>query len=180
MKFTPTDVAGCYIIDLEPFSDDRGYFARTFDVAEFESHGIPTSVVQCNMSGNRRAGTIRGLHRQIPPYAEGKLVRCVAGAIVDVCVDLREDSPSFGRHVMVELTAENGRALYVPEYCAHGYQTLTDDTHVTYQVTGPYAPQGERGQRYDDPAFRILWPHPVTSVSAKDAAWPDWDGKPLR
>lgn len=180
MKFTPTDVDGCYIVDLEPFSDDRGMFARTFDVSQFEAVGLPTHFVQSNLSTNRVAGTLRGLHRQIPPYAEDKLVTCVKGAIVDVCVDLREESDSFGKHVMVELNDTTGRALFVPAYCGHGYQTLVDDTRVTYQVSGPYAPEGERGQRFDDPAFGIEWPLPVASISQKDATWPDWEGRPIR
>ncbi len=172
MIFTPTDVDGAWIIDLEPFSDDRGLFARTFDAEEFAARGIDAGVAQANLSFNHRAGTLRGLHRQVPPHAEGKLVRCTAGAIVDVAVDVRPDSPTHGRHVMVELSAANRRALWVPPYAAHGYQTLTDDAEVTYQVSGRYAPGGEQGFRFDDPAFAIDWPLPVTVISAKDAAWP--------
>jgi len=172
MRFIPTEVDGAMIVDLEPHSDDRGLFARTFDVDEFAAHGLDVGVAQCNLSFNHRAGTLRGLHRQVPPHAEGKLVRCTAGAIVDVAVDVRPESPTYGRHVMVELTAGNRRALYVPPYVAHGYQTLVDDTEVSYQVSGPYAPGGEQGFRYDDPAFAIDWPLPVTVISPKDAAWP--------
>lgn len=179
MKFTPTAVDGCLIIDLEPHSDDRGFFARTFCTEEFSAAGLDASVVQCNMSFNHKAGTVRGMHRQIPPYAEGKLVRCTRGAIVDVAVDSREDSPTFGQHVMVELTADNRRALFIPPYVLHGYQTLVDDTEVTYQVTGPYAPTGERPQRYDDPQFGLTWPHEVTVISDKDANAPDWTGKAM-
>lgn len=172
MKYTPTAVAGVLIVDLEPRTDDRGFFARTFDVAEFAEHGLDTTVVQANLSYNHRAGTLRGLHRQVPPHAEGKLVRCTAGAIVDVAVDVRPDSPTYGAHVMVELSAANRTALFIPPYVAHGYQTLVDDAEVTYQVSGPYAPQGEQGFRYDDAAFGIVWPVPVTVISDKDASWP--------
>lgn len=171
MKFTPTAVEGVVIVDLEPHSDARGTFARIFDVDEFAAHGLDVQVVQANLSTNHRAGTLRGLHRQVPPHAEGKLVRCIAGAIVDVALDVRPGSPSHGQHVMVELTADNRRALFVPAYVAHGYQTLTDDTAVTYQVSGPYAPGGEEGFRYDDPAFGISWPLPVSEISDKDAGW---------
>jgi dTDP-4-dehydrorhamnose 3,5-epimerase len=179
MKFTPTAVDGAMIVELEERGDDRGFFARTFCVDEFAAAGLDTSVVQCNMSYNYKAGTMRGMHRQIAPYAEGKLVRCIRGAIVDCALDLREDSPTFGKHVMVELSADNRLALFIPPYVAHGYLTLTDDSEVTYQVTGPYAPEGERGQRYDDPAFKMTWPRSVEVISPKDAAWPDWDGKPI-
>ena len=172
MRFTPTAVQGATIVDLEPFSDDRGLFARTFDVDEFRAHGLDVGVAQANLSFNHRAGTLRGLHRQVPPHAEGKLVRCTAGAIVDVAVDVRPDSPTYGAHVMVELSAENRRALFIPPYVAHGYQTLTDGAEVVYQVSGPYAPGGEQGFRHDDPAFGIVWPVEVTVISAKDAAWP--------
>ncbi|HEY0188885.1 MAG TPA: dTDP-4-dehydrorhamnose 3,5-epimerase [Cellulomonas sp.] len=172
MKYTRTDVEGVTIVDLDPRGDDRGFFSRTFDTTEFEAHGLDAAVVQCNLSYNHRAGTLRGLHRQAPPYAEGKLVRCTAGAIVDVAVDVRPGSATFGRHVLVELSAANRRALFIPPYVAHGYQTLTDDAEVIYQVSGPYAPEGEQGFRYDDAAFGIVWPVPVTVISDKDATWP--------
>ncbi len=177
MIFTPTAVDGCWIIDLKPFEDERGGFARTFCVEEFAEHGIPTEVKQANMSWNARKGTMRGMHRQIAPAAEGKLVRAVRGTIVDCCLDLREDSPTFGKNVMAELSADNHRALWIPPYCGHGYLTLTDDTEVTYQVSGMYSPEHERGQRYDDPAFGLNWPIPVEVISEKDRSWPDWDGK---
>ncbi|WP_454085463.1 dTDP-4-dehydrorhamnose 3,5-epimerase [Georgenia sp. Marseille-Q6866] len=179
MRFEPTDVAGCMVVELEERADDRGFFARTFCTEEFAAQGLDTQVVQANLSYNHRAGTLRGMHRQIPPHAEGKLVRCIRGAIVDVALDLREDSPTFGKHAMVELTADNRRALWVPPYVAHGYQTLVDATEVLYQVSGPYAPEGERGQRFDDPAFGLRWPLEVTVISDKDRSWPDWDGRPL-
>lgn len=172
MRFTPTEVDGATIVDLEPFTDDRGVFARTFDVDEFAAHGLDVGVAQANLSWNSRAGTVRGMHRQLPPHAEGKLVRCTAGAIVDVAVDVRPGSPTYGRHVMVELSADNRRALWVPPYVAHGYQTLMDATEVAYQVSGPYAPGAEQGYRHDDPAFGIAWPLPVSVVSDKDMSWP--------
>lgn len=176
MIITTTDVDGVMIVDLEPHTDNRGFFARTFDVDEFRAHGMEISVAQCNLSFNHSAGTVRGLHRQVPPHAEGKLVRCTAGEIADVAVDVRPASPTFGRHVMVELTESNHRALYIPPYVAHGYQTLVDASEVTYQVSGPYAPGGEQGFRHDDPAFGLTWPAPVTVISAKDAAWPLFEG----
>lgn len=172
MRYTTTAVEGVLVVDLELRGDDRGFFARTFDVTEFAEHGLDTEVAQGNLSYNHRAGTLRGLHRQVPPHAEGKLVRCTAGAIVDVAVDVRPGSPTFGKHVMVELSAANRRALFIPPYVAHGYQTLVDETEVTYQVSGPYAPQGEQGFRYDDEAFGVSWPLPVTVISDKDASWP--------
>lgn len=179
MKFTDTEVQGCMLVDLQEHRDDRGFFARTFCVDEFAQHGLDTLVAQANISFNHRAGTVRGMHRQMPPHAEGKLVRCTAGAIVDVALDLREDSPTFGKHVMAELRADNLRALWVPPYVGHGYQTLVDDTMVSYQVSGPYAPGAESTQRFDDPAFNIAWPLEVTVVSDKDRSSPDWDGKPI-
>jgi dTDP-4-dehydrorhamnose 3,5-epimerase len=179
MKFTPTDVDGCMLIDLEEHRDQRGFFARAFCTQEFAAHGLSTTVAQANISFNRAAGTLRGMHRQLPPHAEGKLIRCTRGAIADVALDLREESPSFGKHVMVELTAENRRALWVPPYVSHGYQTLLDDTEVSYQVSGPYAPGAEKPQRFDDPAFGITWPLQVTVISEKDRSCPDWAGKAI-
>lgn len=173
MIYTPTAVEGVLIVDLEPRWDSRGMFTRFFDAEEMEAQGIPV-FQQGNQSFNHRAGTLRGLHRQFPPHAEGKLVRCVSGAIVDAAVDVRPDSPTRGLTVMVELTAENRRALYLPPYVAHGYQTLVDDTEVMYQVTGRYAPGGEEGFRHDDPAFGLSWPLPVTEITEKDANWPLW------
>ena len=172
MRYTGTDVDGVQVVDLELREDDRGGFARTFDAEEFAEHGLEAGVAQCNMSYNLRAGTLRGLHLQLPPHAEGKLVRCTSGAIVDVAVDVRPGSATYGRHVVVELTAANRRALWIPPYVAHGYQTLVDDTEVTYQVSGRYAPGAEKGYRHDDPAFGVRWPLEVTVISDKDRAWP--------
>ena len=172
MIFTETPLAGAYVIDLERRSDDRGYFARTFCAREFEAHGIRPAVAQCNASYNHRRGTLRGLHYQIAPAEEPKLVRCTRGAVWDVIVDLRPGSPTHLRHFGVELTEENRRSLYVPPSFAHGYLTLTDGAEVTYQVGEFYTPGCERGLRWDDPALGIMWPVPVEVLSEKDAAWP--------
>jgi dTDP-4-dehydrorhamnose 3,5-epimerase len=168
---TKTHIADVAIIDLELREDDRGFFARTFDTAEFEAAGLNPAVEQCNASFNHKAGTLRGMHYQLAHAPEVKLVRCVRGAIVDKIVDMRPESPTYLQHVSVELTAENRRALYVPAMFAHGYQTLVDGTEVTYQVTGKYTPEAERGQRYSDPALKLEWPLEVTTISAKDAGW---------
>lgn len=172
MIITSAAVEGPAIIDLELRSDDRGFFARTFDVAEFAVAGLQTVVEQCNLSGNYRAGTLRGMHFQIAPHPEAKLVRCIRGAILDVIVDMRPGSPTRLQHVAVELTADNKKAFYVPPYFAHAYQTLSDDTEVLYQVSGSYEPSAERGLRYDDPQLGIEWPLPVSVISTKDASWP--------
>lgn len=171
MQFTETNLKGAFIVDLDLRSDDRGAFARTFCAKEFAEHGLKPTVAQCNLSFNHEAGTLRGMHYQIPPAAETKLVRCTKGAIYDVIIDMRPDSPTYMQHIGVELTADNRRALYVPELFAHGYQALTDEAEVVYQVGEFYTPGYERGIRYDDPAFNIQWPMPVTVISEKDAAW---------
>jgi dTDP-4-dehydrorhamnose 3,5-epimerase len=172
MIFTETPLAGAFVLDVEPRVDERGFFARTFCRREFETRGLDPAVAQCNVAYNRRRGTLRGLHYQAPPVSESKLVRCTRGAIHDVIVDLRPDSPTRLRHFAVELTAENRRSLYVPDRFAHGYVTLTDDTEVTYQMGEFYTPGSERGVRFDDPALGIEWPVPVVLISDKDRAWP--------
>ena len=172
MIISKTAIEGPAVIDLDLRSDDRGFFARTFCIEEFGAAGLQTVVEQCNLSGNYRAGTMRGMHFQIAPHPEAKLVRCIRGAIVDIIVDMRPESPTRLQHVAVELTADNRRAFYVPPYFAHAYQTLTDDTEVMYQVSGSYEPSAERGLRHDDPALGIQWPLPVSVISAKDASWP--------
>jgi dTDP-4-dehydrorhamnose 3,5-epimerase len=171
MIITKTHIADVAIIDLELREDDRGFFARTFDVAEFEAAGLNPAVEQCNASFNHKAGTLRGMHYQLAYAPEVKLVRCIRGAIVDKIVDMRPDSETYLQHVSVELTAENRRALYVPAMFAHGYQTLVDGTEVIYQVTGKYTPDAERGQRYNDPALKLDWPLEVSTISSKDANW---------
>lgn len=172
MILNRTPIDGVAIIDLDLRSDDRGFFARTFDIAEFRAAGLESAVEQGNLSFNHRAGTLRGMHFQVAPHPEAKLVRCVAGAVVDIIVDMRPGSPTRLQHVKVELTAENRRALYVPPFFAHGYQTLVDGAEVLYQVSGSYAPAAERGLRWDDPELGLEWPLPVSSISAKDASWP--------
>jgi dTDP-4-dehydrorhamnose 3,5-epimerase len=172
VKYTPTSVAGVTIIDLEPHRDHRGFFSRSYCADEFDSYGLISEVSQTSICFNYTRGTVRGLHRQVPPYAEAKLVRCIRGAIVDVAVDVRPESQSYGKHVIVELSADNHRALFLPPYVAHGFQTLTDNTEVIYQVSGPYQPDGEEGFRWNEPEFGIKWPLPVTVLSEKDASCP--------
>jgi dTDP-4-dehydrorhamnose 3,5-epimerase len=171
VRFTPAEIEGAFIVDLEPHSDERGFFARVFCRDELERRGLNPLVAQVNMTFTARKGTIRGLHYQVAPAAETKLIRCTRGAIYEVIVDLRPDSPSYLRHLGVELTADNRRALYVPELCAAGAQALTDGAEALYHVSGAYTPDCERGVRYDDSAFGINWPLAVSSLSAKDAAW---------
>jgi dTDP-4-dehydrorhamnose 3,5-epimerase len=172
MIFSETKLKGAWILDLEKRQDTRGFFARTFCAKEFEAHGLNPAVRQCNLSFNFKTGTVRGMHYQLPPAGETKLIRCTMGAICDVIIDLRPDSPTYLQHVAVELTAENRRALYVPVMFAHGYQTLTDGAEVSYMSGEFYSPQHERGLRHDDPAFNIHWPLPVGDISPKDASWP--------
>lgn len=172
MKFEPLEIEGAYVLDLEPRIDERGFFARSFCEREFAEHGLRPVVAQANVAYNARVGTLRGMHYRVPAAGETKVVRCVAGAIYDVLIDLRLESPTYLRHVGVELSARNRRALYVPTLVAHGYATLVDDVEVTYLMGAPYAPGSERGVRYDDPAFGIKWPVPIATVSAKDRTWP--------
>ena len=174
MIFTETMLQGAYIIDIEKRQDQRGFFARTWCLTEFEAHGLATRAVQANISYSRRQGTVRGMHYQASPYAETKLVRCTHGAIYDVIIDLRSDSPTFKQWLGIELTGTNYRMLYVPEGFAHGFQTLVDDVEVNYQVSQFYAPEAELGLRYDDPAFGIEWPLKVQVISDKDRSWPDY------
>ncbi|MDQ1286681.1 MAG: dTDP-4-dehydrorhamnose 3,5-epimerase [Actinomycetota bacterium] len=173
MIITTTDVPGVAIVDLKLLEDDRGFFARSFCRQEFIDAGLEPLVEQCNLSYNHKAGTLRGMHMQVAPAPEAKLVRCTRGAIVDQIVDMRPGSPTRGTHVSVELTADNRRALYVPAYFAHGYQTLVDETEVVYQVSGAYTPGTERGLRYNDPALGLTWPVPVAVISDKDRSWDD-------
>ena len=171
MKFTETKLKGAYIIDLELKQDYRGFFARTFCAKEFEAYNLKPTVAQCNLSFNYKEGTLRGMHYQIPPATETKLIRCIKGAIYDVIIDMRPDSPTYLEHIGVKLTAENRRALYVPEMFAHGYQALADETEVIYQVSEFYTPNRERGLHYDDPLLGIEWPMPVSEISEKDTNW---------
>ena len=171
MIFTETRLRGAFIIDLEPREDERGSFARTFCQREFEDRGMKPTIVQASIATNRRKGTLRGMHFQYPPAAETKIVRCTRGAIVDIIVDLRPESPTYLEHVAVELSAENMRALYVPERFAHGYQTLQDNTEASYQMSERYTPSAEGGLPYDDPRLGLEWPLPVTIVSTRDGSF---------
>jgi dTDP-4-dehydrorhamnose 3,5-epimerase len=172
MIFTETALAGAYVIDIEARADSRGFFARVFCQEKFADHGLKPMIAQANIAFNARKGTLRGMHFQYPPAAETKLVRCTRGAILDIIVDLRPESPTYLQHVAVELTADNHRALYVPERFAHGYQALEDATETSYQVGEFYTPDAEGGLRYDDPRLGLTWPIPITEMSAKDVQWP--------
>lgn len=176
MRFTPTELKDAHVIDIEQRADERGFFARTWCQDEFAQHGLVATIAQANMSFNHKRGTLRGMHFQRAPHAEVKIIRCTRGAIYDVIIDLRPDSPSYKRWIGVELTARNYRMLYVPEGFGHGFQTLEDETEVAYNVSQFYTPGAEGGVRYNDPAFGIAWPLPVSVISEKDAAWPDFVG----
>lgn len=180
MKFLETRLPGAYLIEPEPIDDARGSFQRVWCAREFTEHGLPAAPAQANLSTNHAAGTLRGLHLQLPPRAESKLVRCTRGAIWDVIVDLRPDSETFLEHTGVRLSAQNRRALFVPELFAHGYLTLENGSEALYQVSEFYAPGFERGIRWDDPTLRIEWPLEVQVISEKDANWPDLDPEGLR
>ncbi len=171
MIFSETALKGAYILDIEQREDNRGFFARTFCEREFAAYGLEATNVQCSIAFNHKKGTIRGMHYQVAPATEAKLVRCTQGAIYDVIVDMRTDSPTYLSHIGVELTADNHRALYVPEMFAHGYQTLADRTEVVYQMNKFYTPGYERGLHYDDPILAIEWPLPVSEISEKDLRW---------
>lgn len=172
MKFTETKLQGAFVLGLEQRTDNRGFFSRTFCQQEFAAHGLNPNVAQCNLSFNEKAGTIRGLHYQTPPATEAKLFRCIKGAIFDVIVDMRPESPTYLQHFGIELSADNHLALYVPEMFAHGYQALKDGTKVLYQVSEFYTPGVEKGLRFDDPALAIEWPMAATVISEKDQTWP--------
>lgn len=176
MRFTETKLPGAFVIDLVDRSDHRGFFARVFCQREFEEHGLKPVVAQCNCSYNHRRGTLRGMHFQLAPAGETKVVCCTRGAIYDVIVDMRPESPTYLEHIGVELTERNRRRLYVPEMFAHGYLTLADDAEVMYQVGEFYTPGLERGLRYDDPALGIDWPIAAQVISEKDANWPLLEG----
>lgn len=175
MIFTETKLKGAYIIDVKRLEDERGFFGRSFCQREFEAFGLNTNAVQANVSFNKKRATLRGMHTQLPPYRESKLVRCTRGAIWDAIVDLRPESETFKQWIGVELTADSYRMLFVPEGFGHGFITLEDNTDVTYQVTGFYTPGAERGFRWDDPAFGIQWPIQPEIISDKDQAAPLFD-----
>ncbi|MGC8638946.1 MAG: dTDP-4-dehydrorhamnose 3,5-epimerase [Isosphaeraceae bacterium] len=175
MIFTQTPLAGAYVIDLEKRGDDRGFFARAFCEREFAEHNLVTHFVQVNNSLSARKGTLRGMHYQLAPRAETKLVRCIRGVLYDLIIDLRENSPTFGQSFGTELTAENRRMLYVPKGFAHGFLTLLDDTEAFYFVDEFYAPDYERGIRWNDPRFKLSWPLAPAVLSDKDASHRDFD-----
>jgi dTDP-4-dehydrorhamnose 3,5-epimerase len=172
--FSEASVDGALIVDVERHDDERGYFARTWCAQEFADNGLNPGLSQASVSFSRRRGTLRGLHYQAPPHAEDKLVRCPRGAIYDVVLDLRPGSPTYLRHFGLALDEETHRALYVPKGCAHGFQTLTEDTLVFYQMSEPHAPESARGVRWDDPAFGIEWPLPDPILKERDATYPDY------
>jgi dTDP-4-dehydrorhamnose 3,5-epimerase len=172
--FTPTPLAGAFVIEPEPSADERGLFARTWCQRELAAQGLEARLVQCSTSYNKRKGTLRGLHYQVAPFAETKIVRCTRGAIFDVVVDLRPDSPTFIQHVSAVLTADNRKAMYVPVGFAHGFQTLEDDTELLYLMSEFYSPEHARGVRWDDPAFQIAWPPDERTMAEHDRNYPDF------
>ena len=174
MKFIETELKGAFIVEPELLEDDRGFFARTWCRKEFEQHGLNPDLVQCSISFNRRKGTLRGMHHQVAPAEETKLVRCSMGAIYDVIIDLRPNSPTFKAWVSVELTAENRTMIYIPVGFSHGFITLTDNTEIFYQMSEFYAPESARGVRWNDPAFDIVWPAEVKVISEEDMQYPDY------
>ena len=175
MIFTPTQLQDAYIVEPKKLADERGFFARSWCEREFRDRGLNPNLVQCNISFNKTKGTVRGMHLQIEPYAEAKLVRCTQGAIYDVIVDLRSVSPTYKQWIGVELTPANHKALYVPEGFAHGFQTLADNTEVFYQMSQFYAPKCARGYPWNDPSFQIDWPLEVSVISDKDRSLINYD-----
>jgi dTDP-4-dehydrorhamnose 3,5-epimerase len=174
MVFRETELQGAFLIDLERHEDERGFFARTFCEKEFAARGLRTRYPQCNVSHNKTAHTLRGMHWQAAPHEEAKVIRCTSGAVWDVVIDIRPGSPTFMRHIAVELSATAGTMLYVPEGLAHGFLTLQDNTDVFYMMSESYAPESARGARWNDPAFGIEWPAPVAVISERDAQHADY------
>jgi dTDP-4-dehydrorhamnose 3,5-epimerase len=174
MLFEKTPLAGAFVIEMEKFRDNRGFFSYSFDRAAFEKNGLPGQPLQSNISFNTKAGTLRGMHFQVAPKAQPKLVRCTAGAIFDVIIDLRPESPTHRQWFGAELSAENHRSLFIPTGFAHGFQTLRDGTEVLYEMFEWYAPDTARGVRFDDPNFGISWPLPVSVISERDRTYPDY------
>ena len=180
MIFKETKLSGAFLLELERFEDERGFFARTWSEKEFAERGLQSFLAECNISFNKKKGTLRGMHYQAPPHGQAKIVRCTKGSIYDVVIDLRNDSPTFKQSVGVQLTASNRLTLYVPIGFAHGFQTLEDDTEVFYQMSSPYVAESGRGVRWNDPAFAIHWPDdtPVI-INERDRAYPDFLNKDL-
>jgi dTDP-4-dehydrorhamnose 3,5-epimerase len=176
MKFVETDISGVVVIELEKHEDERGWFARAWCREKFAAHDLPIDLVECNLSYNEKRGTLRGMHFQVAPYAEAKLVRCVSGSAHDVALDLRPESPSYRKSIGFELSADSGRSLFLPEGIAHGFQTLVDHSTLFYQMSSAYSPEAAAGVRWDDPAFGIEWPLADPIVSERDQAFPDFTG----
>lgn len=179
MIFIETKLKGVFVLELEKLEDERGFFARTWCKDEFAKRGLNPSLAQTSISFNHKRGTLRGMHYQIAPHEEARLVRCTIGAIYDVVIDLRDNSPTFTQWIATELTAANHRALYVPEQFAHGFQTLEKATEVFYQMSEAYAPEHVRGVRWNDPAFSIEWPHDQRIISERDQSYPDFIPKEI-
>jgi dTDP-4-dehydrorhamnose 3,5-epimerase len=176
MRFRPARLEGAFVVEPEPHEDERGFFARIWDATEFAAQGLDPGVAQISISCNRRAGTLRGLHFQYPPHQETKLVRATKGALFDVIVDLRKNSPTYLQWEGFELTDRNRLQLYIPKGFAHGFETLVDETEVLYLISAPFAPAAYGGLRYDDPALNIAWPLPVSVIAERDRNFPDFDG----
>ena len=174
MIFKPTELPGAYLIEMEKHEDARGYFARTFCAAEFAAQGLETRILQCSVSFSRKKGTLRGMHYQMAPFEEVKLVRCSRGAIVDVIIDLRRESPAFKRNFAIRLDEQSGTMVYVPAGFAHGFQTLEDDTEVLYEMSQVYSAEHARGVRWNDPAFGISWPEAERTILDRDRNYPDF------
>jgi dTDP-4-dehydrorhamnose 3,5-epimerase len=175
LKFVPMPLAGAFIIEIEPLEDERGFLARLWCREQFAANGIDVQIVQASVSHNAKAGTVRGMHLQLPPSREAKIVRCVHGRIHDVIIDLRPASPTFMKHLAITLDSERRNALYIPPGMAHGFQTLTADTDVSYMMSDYYKPELQAGVRWNDPAFAIAWPLRVTSIITRDREYPDFD-----
>ena len=175
MRFTETRLSGAFVIKPEVIEDDRGFFVRTYCSEVFKDHGLCSSIAQCSISFNKHAGTLRGMHYQVPPMAEEKLVRCTMGAVYDVIIDLRPDSDTYREWFSLELSSSNRLMLYVPKGFAHGFLTLEDSTEVFYQISEHYSPDHAKGVRYNDPAFGIKWPLPVVTISDRDREYADFE-----
>ena len=174
MNFIPTKINGAFIVEMEKKEDERGFFARTYDVDEFKKHGLNSKIVQCNINYTKQKGTVKGLHYQKTPFEEAKLIRCIRGSVYSVIVDLRPDSPTYKQSESIILSENEYCWRYIPELCANGIQTLEDNTEIIYQVTQFYAPESEGGIRWNDPTFKIKWPLPSQSISKKDQSWKDF------